>query len=563
MPGMRTLRHLNVASLVFIGPALATVVAGAGRALPDRSQDVPVTSTFVLTFGGVRIGTESVTVSRPGGAFKIAMTGQVGPPFELVTTKFEMTYAADWQPQQLTVESALRNETLNIGTSFGLTTAINEVVQGQKRGGATHAISPRTLVIPVNYFGGYEAIATRLGGMKAGAQFPVYIAPEGEVTATVARVTPKRIESPAGGSDLQEYDLTLARPSLPMSVQVLVDRNGRLARVIYRDAGFAAIREEFATVMAREVRVRREGDEQAYIPGAGFNIGATISKPKPGATGRVPAVVLVGSPGRQDRDEALYGVPVFGYLSSALADAGYMVVRYDKRGVGQSGGRVEHAGIEEYAGDVLAIVTWLRARKDVDPDRIANVSHGEGAAVGLTAAAKERKIRALGMLSAPGATGREVVLEQQQQALARRNEPEADKQAKVALQRRVIDVVTSGKGWETLPPEVRRQADTPWFKSWLLFDPAQAMKKVAQPLLILHGALDLQTPPSNGERLAALGTARKGTPSTHTSRITVPGVNHLLVAGAGDPESYDPPGATGISADVTAALVTWLNASLK
>src|SRR6185503_14825705 len=101
-----------------------------------------------------------------------------------------------------------------------------------------------------------------------------------------------------------------------MSVQVLVDRAGRLARVVYRDVALAAIREEFATVMAREVRISRPGDEEAYVPAAGFNIGATISRP-PNSPGRLPAVVLVGGSGRQDRDETLYGVPVFGYLSGA------------------------------------------------------------------------------------------------------------------------------------------------------------------------------------------------------------------------------------------------------
>ena len=158
-----------------------------------------------------------------------------------------------------------------------------------------------------------------------------------------------------------------------MSVQVLVDRSGRLARITYRDVGLSAIREELASVMAREVRVTREGDEQAYIPASGFNLGATVSRPKPG-TGRMPAVILVGGLGRQDRDETLYGVPVFGYLAGALADAGYLVVRYDKRGVGQSGGRVEHAGIEEYAEDVLGIVSWLRTqkRRRSQPDRGAD-----------------------------------------------------------------------------------------------------------------------------------------------------------------------------------------------
>ena len=115
------------------------------------------------------------------------MTGQIGPPFDLLTTKFDLTYAADWHPQQLTMEGALRNETLNIGTSFGLTTATNEVVQGQKRGGVTHQVSPRTLVIPVNFFAAYEAVAARLTTLQAGAQFPVYIAPEGEITVSINR----------------------------------------------------------------------------------------------------------------------------------------------------------------------------------------------------------------------------------------------------------------------------------------------------------------------------------------------------------------------------------------
>ena len=63
----------------------------------------------MVTYAGVRVGTERVTVSRPSGGFRIAMTGQIGPPFDLLTTKFDLTYAADWHPQQLTVEGALRN----------------------------------------------------------------------------------------------------------------------------------------------------------------------------------------------------------------------------------------------------------------------------------------------------------------------------------------------------------------------------------------------------------------------------------------------------------------------
>jgi fermentation-respiration switch protein FrsA (DUF1100 family) len=124
-------------------------------------------------------------------------------------------------------------------------------------------------------------------------------------------------------------------------------------------------------------------------------------------------------------------------------------------------------------------------------------------------------------------------------------------------------VVTSGKGWETLPPDVRRQADSPWFKSWLLFDPAVTVKKVPQPMLILHGTVDQQTPPSHGDLLAQLSVARKGAPATYTNKVVVPGVNHLMVIGPGDPENYDSLPAAEIAPDVIRAIVAWLNGPVK
>ena len=528
-------------------------------AIPER-QDAKL---FIVTLRGVRIGSEQVTVTKTANAFKINSTGQIAAPFEMVTSKFEMTYSADWQPVALTMEGALRNETMGIGTTFGITTAISDLVQGERRGSVTHQVTPRTTVLPINIFAAFEALAARLSSFKVGTRYPAYIAPEGEIAFAVKGVALRRISSPSGIAELKEYDLTFERPGAPLSVQVLVDSDSRLARVVYRDLALAAIREEFATVMAREIRVHNLGDENAFVPASGFNLAATITKPER-VTGKAPAVILVGGPGRQDRDETIYGVSIFGQLAGRLAEAGYLVVRFDKRGIGQSGGRPEHASLTEYSEDVVEIINWLKKRKDVDGNRIAVITHSEGSAVGMLAAGKTKNIKALGLLAAPGMTGREVVLEQQRRELARRNEPAADREAKIALQNKVINAVTTGKGLDELPPDVEKQANTPMFKSWLLFDPAVAMKKIQQPLLILQGSLDTETPPAQGERLAQLSTARKNAPPAHTTRVVVPKVNHLLLdATTGEQDEYDALPSVIISTEVVSSIVNWLKATIK
>ena len=55
----------------------------------------------------------------------------------------------------------------------------------------------------------------------------------------------------------------------------------------------------------------------------------------------------------------------------------------------------------------------------------------------------------------------------------------------------------SGSGWDNLPADIRRQADTPAFESILAFNPSKAIRDVDQPILILQGGLDPQLPPGN------------------------------------------------------------------
>ena len=86
--------------------ALASAAAVPAHA-PIGAQSSGL-STFVVLLRGVRVGTETVDVARTDSGWLISATGPLRAPFDLVTTKFEMSYGADWQPRQLVDRRAAR-----------------------------------------------------------------------------------------------------------------------------------------------------------------------------------------------------------------------------------------------------------------------------------------------------------------------------------------------------------------------------------------------------------------------------------------------------------------------
>src|SRR5690606_3253653 len=105
-------------------------------------------------------------------------------------------------------------------------------------------------------------------------------------------------------------------------------------------------------------------------------------------------------------------------------------------------------------------------RNDVDRERITVAGHSEGGAVAMIAAEKEDDIKSLVLIAAPGTKGADLVLEQQQHGLDLLNLSAEDRKAKVDIQERIQTAVLSGVGWEGIPPEYRKAADTPWFRSF-------------------------------------------------------------------------------------------------
>jgi dipeptidyl aminopeptidase/acylaminoacyl peptidase len=327
-------------------------------------------------------------------------------------------------------------------------------------------------------------------------------------------------------------------------------------RVSISAQNLEVVREDIASVAVRHVVVSRPGDQDVRIPANGFRLAGTISPPAGAGKGPLPAVILVGGSGPADRDETVYGIPIFGQLAGSLADAGFLVLRYDKRAVGQSGGRAESATLDDFADDLLAVVAAVRRMSTVDRKRIAVVGRSEGGAVALLAAAKQKDIAALALVSSMGTTGAELNMWQVTHGLERSTQTTAEKATTVDLQKRIQQAVITGSGWDSIPPQYRQQADVPWFKSFLIFDPANAMARVSQPVLVVHGLLDAQVPASNAERLEELARRRK---KGSVEVVKIPGVNHLLApATTGELEEYATLPDRRVSPAVGDALVSWL-----
>jgi len=307
--------------------------------------------------------------------------------------------------------------------------------------------------------------------------------------------------------------------------------------------------------MTRVELVRNPGDQDVMVPANGFSLASTITRPA-GDAARPPAVVLVGGTTSLTRDEVVDGVPALGQLAGDLAAAGFAVVRYDNRGVGQSGGRADAATLADFAEDARSAVRYLRNRKDVDKDRVAVVGFGAGGgAIALETAAREKRVAAVVLVGAAGSTGADVVLEQQRQALDGLTLDEGERAERVDLQKRILTAAMTGSGWTDLPAGVRAQADTPWFRSYLLFDPAKALDKARQPVLVVRLDENTLVGPDQADRLIALANARKK--GQGAALVAISGVDHTMA-----PPAPTEGAERRVSPAVSQAIAGWLNETL-
>ena len=559
MPSVHSIRAAIAAAVLALPAAAGAQIIPAAPALPEVNG-----TNFAIFIGGRPVGSEQIAVSRVADGWMITSSGRLAAPLDVVARRIQVRYTAEWRPLSFDFDGTNRGQLQTMHTVVDQTTAKSSVTLGNQTTEKTDTIDQGALLLLVgNFFGPYEAIAAKIRTAAAGSQLPVYgEGPMVNLTLRVGDSADEQIQTTARLVTARRTALTLGTPGSSIEANIWSDDTGRLVRFNVPGQQIDVVREDIAAVSSRTVTISRPNDERITIPGNGFTLAGTMSRPAATpATTRLPAVVLVGATGQADRDGVAYGIPVLGELAGALADGGFIVVRYDKRGIGQSGGRSETASLTDYAEDVRAAVKALTARKDVDPQRIAIVGHGEGGLVALIAAGKEKRVEAVALAGTPGMNGADLALAQQQRMLDRMKLTPEERQAKVDAQKKIHEAAMTGKGADQLPPPVRRSIENAEYQSVLSTDPAKLMKDVKQPILIVQGELDTQVDPKNADLLAEAARQRK---NAVVDIVKIPGVNHLLAsATTGEMDEYGALKDKHVAPAVTQAILSWLQKTLS
>jgi pimeloyl-ACP methyl ester carboxylesterase len=296
----------------------------------------------------------------------------------------------------------------------------------------------------------------------------------------------------------------------------------------------------------------------------GIKLAGTLTCPR--SEGTFPAVILITGSGPQDRDETVFGHRPFLVLADYLTRRGIAVLRTDDRGVGGSSGNISTSTSEDFAGDVLVGIEYLKHRSEVDAKHIGLVGHSEGGIIAPMAAVRSSDVAFIVLMAGTGLTGEDILYMQgdlinkamgrNDEALARNRTMQEgmfrimkEEMDSTALDEKLRAFIT--QSLETWSEEERkeltdekmfidsqvRRVNSPWFRFFLTYDPRPALRKVRCPVLAVIGEKDLQVPPK--ENLKAIKQALKEGGNKDFTIKELPGLNHMFQAAeTGSPIEY-------------------------
>lgn len=212
----------------------------------------------------------------------------------------------------------------------------------------------------------------------------------------------------------------------------------------------------------------------------------------PTKEGKLGGVILVTGEGPYDRENA----GLYTAISHKLARAGYVVLRYDKRGIGGSQGDALLASIEKETKDIANAFGFLSNHERVDKNKIFIIAHSETCSVLPRLDFSKAPARGLIML---GMTEPTPLLDFKCEAI------ETEVKMLTKIDDAYPDILRSLKK-ETLTIAQKTRNDyivvqgrhvfTQRMREFIQLAPLDDFKKLDRPLAIMHGKKDTLSTPS-------------------------------------------------------------------
>jgi pimeloyl-ACP methyl ester carboxylesterase len=297
---------------------------------------------------------------------------------------------------------------------------------------------------------------------------------------------------------------------------------------------------------------------------AGITLAGTFTFPTD--QGKHPAVILISGSGPQNRDEELMGHKPFLVLSDYLTRNGIAVLRFDDRGFGESSGDFSSATTADFATDVESAFKFLKARKEVDKDKLGLIGHSEGGLIAPMVAAESEDLAFIVLMAGSGIRGDKLLLLQEELIERAMGTPEAEIQNLLSTNSKIFNVIVHADNDTGLKKDLRITLEeslkgdhavklpkgmtseefvtaqinlftSPWVKFFLRYDPSIILEKVKSPVLAINGEKDLQVPPK--ENLSAINAALEKGGNTSVTVKEYKDLNHLFQESeTGSPMEY-------------------------
>lgn len=294
----------------------------------------------------------------------------------------------------------------------------------------------------------------------------------------------------------------------------------------------------------------------------GITLAGTFTYPK--GVGNLTAVVLISGSGPNDRDSDYLEHKPSLVISDFFTKNGIAVLRYDKRGVGQSTGIYETATSVDFAKDVEFAVAYLKKRNEINKDKIGLVGHSEGGIIAPMVVEKSKDVGYIILMAGPTIKGDKLLLLQDRLISKSLGESESNIELAGKINAKAYAIATDSTSNKVMEmtlkayikdtyknnsslrkPEKMTEDDfigrevkfytENWTQFYIRYDPAKVLERLSVPLLALYGSKDIQVPPKeNAAVLERLAKEKKN------FKITIiPNLNHLFQeCETGSPREY-------------------------